>query len=787
MPPKKGKAVDYDDDDGYDDDYYDDGYGDDYDDAPPPPKQQPKPAAKQQPKKQAAPAAPAAATKVNNEQKAGGGGAEGSAVRPGMSQGGARASPSTVAAASLECGVELPRLGASGRRQSSAWRGSATQPVASAAWRDQGGAAVQGAADGADDGQSEVPISKLGSALASRGRRPKWLAHGQRHARDVMMPERPGAAAAAVSAGGSAQGSNQSRGLLQNDAASAGFGTGSGGRWHAYATGVARVDASGSLTPFRFNEPSPDDRVRQAQSGRAGGAAATGTPLGPPAVGECVSPPSLQSVTRDVHRLGMGESLGVEGSPAAPPASRAPPTSAFVQDPAILAELGSGSQGKAPIQLVVVGHVDAGKSTLMGHLLHLVDAVGKKVMHKHQRESAEQGKGSFAFAWVLDERPEERARGVTIDVASTHFETANRHVTLMDAPGHRDFVPNMICGAAQADAAVLVVDASVGGFEAGFEAASEGPHKGGGQTREHAQLAKSLGVENLIVAINKMDCVSYSEDRFKFIIDQLGPFLRSCGFKPNVLQWLPVSGFLGENITQAPSDAKLLAWYQGPTLMEAIDNLPIPSRPVDRPLRVTVSDVARSNKGGDIVVGGKVEAGAFRVGTKVLQVPGGEICTVRGIERHGTACTLASAGDAVDIMLAFTSSAAPDNSTGGVRKGDVFCDPSFPIRLVKVMQARIVVLGVKRPILKGATVVVHAHNSAEPAVVSKLLELLDPKTGETTKANPRCLIKGQTAVVELTLNQGMCLETYSDCRPLGRLVIRDQGMSIAVGIVTLVS
>lgn len=219
---------------------------------------------------------------------------------------------------------------------------------------------------------------------------------------------------------------------------------------------------------------------------------------------------------------------------------------------------------KPNLNLVVVGHVDAGKSTLMGHLLYVLGQVSEKTMKKYQRDSDRLGKGSFAYAWVLDETEEERNRGITIDVALTQFETPHRKITLLDAPGHRDFVPNMISGASQADVAILVVDATKGEFETGFEY--------GGQTKEHSLLARGLGVSQMIVAVNKMDTVEFSQERYNFIQAQLDEFLRSIGLQSSQIFYVPCSGLLGENLVQSTSE-QLKHWYHGPTLLEQIGKI----------------------------------------------------------------------------------------------------------------------------------------------------------------------------------------------------------------------
>eukprot|EP00271_Cylindrocystis_brebissonii_P005768 TRINITY_DN18028_c0_g1_i1.p1 TRINITY_DN18028_c0_g1~~TRINITY_DN18028_c0_g1_i1.p1 ORF type:complete len:662 (-),score=107.99 TRINITY_DN18028_c0_g1_i1:50-2035(-) len=350
---------------------------------------------------------------------------------------------------------------------------------------------------------------------------------------------------------------------------------------------------------------------------------------------------------------------------------------------------------KGLLHLVVVGHVDAGKSTLMGHLLHRLGNVSNKEMHKNTKESKEKGKGSFAFAWVLDESAEERARGVTMSVAVAHFKTPRLQVVLLDAPGHQDFVPKMIAGAAQADAAVLVIDAAPGALLSGLEGA-RGSH-GGGQTREHAQLVRSLGVEDLIVAVNKMDIVDYAEEEYEEIKGVLAPFLKQCGFRDGKVTWVPLSGLDGQNLAEGPTDPRFKKWWEGPCLLEAIDSCATPVRQVDRPLRLVIAESLRSRSLGQAAVSGKLEGGGFKPGGKVLVKPIGELATVKVIERNGSAVPEARAGDSVDVGLLGCDPAI-------LVAGGVLCHVDYPVPVVTRFEAQIRTLGISRPLLKGTQV-----------------------------------------------------------------------------------
>lgn len=294
----------------------------------------------------------------------------------------------------------------------------------------------------------------------------------------------------------------------------------------------------------------------------------------------------------------------------------------------ILEEYHSSQQragAKKRMNLVVIGHVDAGKSTLMGRLLHLLGSLSDREQTSNERTSAKMGKGSFAYAWALDSSEEERARGVTIDVAQDNFATEHRLFTLLDAPGHRDFIPNMISGAAQADAALLVVDAVTGAFEAGF-----GPN---GQTREHALLVRSLGVQQLVIVINKLDIVQYDSTRFETIENALRPFLTTSGFDLSKVSFVPCGAVVGENLEKRDAQGLLSTWYRGPTLVEALDQLEPPSRELDGPFRMPITNVFRAGQAAissGIGTSGRIVGGVVSVGDRLSVVAGDECATVKG-------------------------------------------------------------------------------------------------------------------------------------------------------------
>ncbi|XP_051219149.1 uncharacterized protein [Lolium perenne] len=437
----------------------------------------------------------------------------------------------------------------------------------------------------------------------------------------------------------------------------------------------------------------------------------------------------------------------------------------------MLADQESGALSQ--LNLAIVGHVDSGKSTLSGRLLHLLGKISKRDMHKNEKEAKEKGKGSFAYAWAMDESSEERERGVTMTVAVAYLETKKYRVVLLDSPGHKDFVPNMISGATQADAAILVVDASTGSFEAGMD--GEGG-KNVGQTKEHAQLIRSFGVEQLIVAVNKMDVIGYSKERLEFIKVQLGSFLRACNFRDSAITWIPLSAVENQNLAKPPSDARFTSWYQGLCLLDAIDSLQLPSRDVSKALILPICDVIKSQSTGQLAAFGKLETGAIRNGSKVLVLPCGEVATVKTIERDSRSCSIARAGDNVAICL---------QGVDGNRiiPGGILCHPGFPVPVANYLELKIRVLDITLPILLGHQVEFHIHHVKEAARITKILALLD-KTGKPSKAPPRFLKSKQSAVVQVTLDGAICVEEFSKCRALGRAFLRASGSTIAVGIVT---
>uniref|UniRef100_A0AAY4AUQ1 Tr-type G domain-containing protein n=1 Tax=Denticeps clupeoides TaxID=299321 RepID=A0AAY4AUQ1_9TELE len=513
---------------------------------------------------------------------------------------------------------------------------------------------------------------------------------------------------------------------------------------------VARMTVSGKKQTMGFEVPSneengvPSPSVRRAPS------------------------PDVVSVTMTPET--PSKLLG--GADEAPPPATPRPAGSNKNQLNVREELEKRQGGKPLLNLVVIGHVDAGKSTLMGHLLYLLGNVNKRMMHKYEQEAKKAGKASFAFAWVLDETGEERDRGVTMDVGMTKFETNSKVVTLMDAPGHKDFIPNMITGAAQADVAVLVVDASRGEFEAGFEA--------GGQTREHGLLVRSLGVTQLAVAVNKMDQVNWQQERFQEIVSKLGHFLKQAGFKDSDVSYVPTSGLSGENLTTRSSVPELTSWYKAPCLLEQIDSFRPPQRSLEQPFRLCVSDVFK-DQGSGFCVTGKIEAGFIQTGDRVLAMPPNETCTVKGITLHDEPLDWAASGDHVtlsvtgmDIIKIKYERCILQWQQLHMGVCSVYCN------LVYISVNLCVCVCVPQVLL-------HYQTVSEPATIRKLVSVLHKSSGEVLKKKPKCLTKGQNAVVEIQTQRPVALELYKDYKELGRFMLRYVGSTIAAGVVTEVT
>jgi elongation factor 1-alpha len=422
--------------------------------------------------------------------------------------------------------------------------------------------------------------------------------------------------------------------------------------------------------------------------------------------------------------------------------------------------------GKSHLNLVIMGHVDHGKSTTTGNLLYQAGAIDERTIKAFEDEAAKLGKGTFKYAWVLDNLKEERERGVTIDLRFLKFETNNFYFTIIDAPGHRDFVKNMITGASQADAAVLFVSAKKGEFEAGI-----GP---GGQTREHAFLAFTLGVRQVIVAVNKMDdiTVNWNKERYEEIKNEVTRMLKMVGFKVDKVHFVPTSGWTGDNLIKK-SDK--MPWYTGPTLMEALDLLEVPPKPTDKPLRVPVQDIYSITGIGTVPVG-RVETGVLKEGTNVIFMPSNKTAEVKSIEMHHTKIPKAEPGD--NIGMNVRGIAKTD-----IHRGDVAGPVDNPPTVAKEFIGQIIVIYHPTAIAAGYTPVLHYHTGQIACRFTELLKKIDPRTGQTVEEKPSFLKTGDAAWVKMEPLRPIAIETYTDFPELGRFAVRDMGTTVAAGVV----
>ncbi len=421
---------------------------------------------------------------------------------------------------------------------------------------------------------------------------------------------------------------------------------------------------------------------------------------------------------------------------------------------------------KTHLNLIVIGHVDHGKSTLVGHLLYRLGYIDEKTLKTLEEEAKKKGKESFKYAWVLDRLKEERERGLTIDLTFVKFETKKYYFTIIDAPGHRDFVKNMITGASQADAAILVVSARPGEFEAGMSVE--------GQTREHLILAKTMGIDQIIVAVNKMDATQppYDQKRYEQIKAILSKFMKGLGYDPSKIPFVPVSAWTGENLIERSPN---MPWYNGPTIVEALDQLQPPRKPIDKPLRIPIQNVYSITGVGTVPVG-RVETGVLKVGDKVVFMPPGVVGEVRSIEMHHQSIEKAEPGDNIGFNVRGVSKK-------DIKRGDVAGHPDNPPTVVEEFTARIFVIWHPTAITIGYTPVIHAHTASVAARITEIIAKLDPRTGQIVEKNPSFIKQGEAAIVKFKPIKPMVIEKYSEFPQLGRFAMRDMGKTIGIGVV----
>merc|ERR1711881_376912 len=443
--------------------------------------------------------------------------------------------------------------------------------------------------------------------------------------------------------------------------------------------------------------------------------------------------------------------------------------------------MGTAIMGKEKmgINIVVIGHVDSGKSTTTGHLIYKCGGIDKRTIEKFEKEAQEMGKGSFKYAWVLDKLKAERERGITIDIALWKFETDKYEVTIIDAPGHRDFIKNMITGTSQADCAVLIVAAGVGEFEAGISK--------NGQTREHALLAYTLGVKQMIVAVNKMDSTEpkYSEARFKEIVQEVTNYVKRIGYNPKTIAFVPISGWHGDNMINPSTN---MPWYKGwdvvskerkatgKTLFEALDSIVPPARPTDKPLRLPLQDVYKIGGIGTVPVG-RVETGTLKAGMVVTFAPANITTEVKSVEMHHETLDQAVPGDNVGFNI-------KNVSVKDIRRGNVASDSkNDPAKEAKAFNAQVIVLNHPGEIQKGYTPVLDCHTAHIACRFDELLEKIDRRSGKKIEDAPAKIKSGDASIVKMIPSKPMCVEPFSQYAPLGRFAVRDMRQTVAVGVI----
>jgi len=434
---------------------------------------------------------------------------------------------------------------------------------------------------------------------------------------------------------------------------------------------------------------------------------------------------------------------------------------------------------KIHINVVVIGHVDSGKSTTTGHLIYKCGGIDKRTIEKFEKEAQEMGKGSFKYAWVLDKLKAERERGITIDIALWKFLTPKYDVTVIDAPGHRDFIKNMITGTSQADCAILIIASGTGEFEAGISK--------NGQTREHALLAFTLGVKQMIVAMNKMDSTEpkYSEARFQEISKEVSSYIKKVGYNPKTVPMIPISGWHGDNMLEKSDNMK---WWtkwnierkegnaNGETLVAALDSILPPTRPSDKPLRLPLQDVYKIGGIGTVPVG-RVETGIIKPGMVVTFAPCNLTTEVKSVEMHHESLPEALPGDNVGFNV-------KNVSVKDIRRGNVAGDSkNDPPAEAASFKAQVIILNHPGQIHAGYAPVLDCHTAHIACKFSELLEKIDRRSGKVLEENPKAVKSGDATIAQLTPSKPMCVEPFATYAPLGRFAVRDMKQTVAVGVI----
>lgn len=422
------------------------------------------------------------------------------------------------------------------------------------------------------------------------------------------------------------------------------------------------------------------------------------------------------------------------------------------------------STDKEHVNVVFIGHVDAGKSTIGGQIMYQTGMVDKRTLEKYEREAKEKNRETWYLSWCMDTNQEERDKGKTVEVGRAYFETDRKHFTILDAPGHKSFVPNMIGGASQADLAVLVISARKGEFETGFER--------GGQTREHAMLVKTAGVKHLVILVNKMDdpTVNWELERYNYCKNNLTPYLKKIGFNPSKdLKFMPCSGLTGAGILGPVG--QLAKWYKEEAFIPYIDSLPSLHRNTDGPFMMPIVD--KYTDMGTVVIG-KVESGQCTKGQTLAIYPNRTEVKVDQLWSDEIEVTRVVCGENIRVKLKGVEET-------DISQGFVLCDPNNPIKSGKIFDAQVVILDYKSIICPGKTFVMHLQAIIEEVTLKALICLVDKKSGEKSKTRPRFVKQDEIAIARFSSDDVICIETFKDHPQLGRFTLRDEGKTVAIG------
>ena len=422
---------------------------------------------------------------------------------------------------------------------------------------------------------------------------------------------------------------------------------------------------------------------------------------------------------------------------------------------------------KVHVNLVVIGHVDSGKSTSTGHLIYKCGGIDERTIAKFEKEAEEMGKASFKYAWVLDKLKAERERGITIDIALWKFESAASVFTIIDAPGHRDFIKNMITGTSQADVAILMIASPAGEFESGWSKE--------GQTREHALLAFTMGVKQMICCCNKMDAkgADYKEERYIEIKNEVSTYLKQVGYKIENVPFIPISGWVGDNMLETSTN---MPWYKGQYLLEALDAIKPPKRPTLKPLRLPLQDVYKISGIGTVPVG-RVETGVIKPNMSVTFGPFGTTTECKSVEMHHEQVAEAIPGDNVGFNV-------KGLSVKDIKRGFVASDAkNVPAADTEWFKAQVIVMNHPGQIMNGYAPVLDCHTCHIACKFTEIENKMDKRTGKVTEEFPKFIKSGDAAIVRLTPSKPMVVEAFAEFPPLGRFAVRDMKQTVAVGVI----